>query len=117
MTSTQNLHPTIEDPMNRCWRLFSKTLARKSWFAYRARPQVECLEDRCVPSGIQEFSIPTAGSGPVGITSGPDGALWFTENATNQIGCITSAGVVTNEFAIATSGSDPDGIVAGPDGA
>jgi virginiamycin B lyase len=103
--------------MNRCWRLFSKTLARKSWFAFRARPRVECLEDRCVPSGIQEFSIPTAGSGPVGITSGPDGALWFTENATNQIGRITSAGVMTNEFAIPTSGSDPDGIVAGPDGA
>ena len=35
---------------------------------------------------IREFPIPTAGSGPLQITAGPDGALWFTESNTNQIG-------------------------------
>ena len=29
---------------------------------------------------ITEFPIPTASSGPEGITAGPDGNLWFTEN-------------------------------------
>jgi virginiamycin B lyase len=33
-----------------------------------------------------EFSIPTARSNPIGITSGPDGALWFTEFFANKIG-------------------------------
>ena len=28
---------------------------------------------------IAEFTTPTAGSGPQGITAGPDGNLWFTE--------------------------------------
>jgi virginiamycin B lyase len=104
--------------MYRSWHLFLKAPSRQPCFTLRARPSVERLEDRCVPSGgIQEFLIPTAGSGPVGITSGPDGALWFTENATNQIGRVTTAGVVSNVFSIPTSGSDPDGIAAGPDGA
>ena len=33
---------------------------------------------------ITEFATPTAG--PVGITSGPDGNLWFTEQGGNKIG-------------------------------
>ena len=41
---------------------------------------------------ITEFPIPTAGSVPVGIIVGPDGALWFTEPGVNQIGRITTAG-------------------------
>jgi streptogramin lyase len=40
---------------------------------------------------ITEFAILTAGSLPVGITSGPDGNLWFTESGGNQIGRITPA--------------------------
>lgn len=35
---------------------------------------------------IREFPPPTANSGPYGITAGPAGNLWFTENQTNQIG-------------------------------
>jgi hypothetical protein len=36
----------------------------------------------------REISIPTASSYPEGITSGPDGNLWFTEWAANKIGAI-----------------------------
>jgi streptogramin lyase len=80
------------------------------------RPAVEVLEERCLlATGLAEFAIPTSGSGPQGITAGPDGNLWFAENATNQIGRITPTGTIT-EFPITTSGSDPAGIVAGPDG-
>jgi streptogramin lyase len=71
---------------------------------------------RITPTGaITEFSIPTADSRPSGITTGPDGNLWFTENQANQIASITPAGVVT-EFAIPTPNSGPVGIAAGADG-
>jgi len=64
---------------------------------------------------IKEFPIPTSGSSPFGITAGPDGNLWFTENTGNKIGRITTSGVIT-EFAVPTSGSSPFGITKGPDG-
>jgi streptogramin lyase len=51
-------------------------------------------------------------SGPVGITLGPDGNLWFTEDQANKIGKITTGGVVT-EYAAA---GQPNGITLGPDG-
>src|SRR5258708_15456539 len=35
---------------------------------------------------ISEFRAPTADSGPQGITTGPDGALWFTELNGNKNG-------------------------------
>jgi hypothetical protein len=64
---------------------------------------------------VSEFPI-TANSNPVGITAGPDGALWFTEQGTNKIGRITTAGMIT-EFSTLTANSGPFGITAGPDGA
>jgi hypothetical protein len=41
-------------------------------------------------SFVTEFPVPTAGSTPFGIASGPDGALWFTEQSANKIGRITT---------------------------
>jgi hypothetical protein len=40
---------------------------------------------------IREFAVPTANSGPLDITAGPDGNLWFTETSGNNIGRITPA--------------------------
>ena len=67
---------------------------------------------------ITEFTIPTPGTGPAGITAGPpsDGALWFTEKTTNKIGRITTAGVVTGEFPVMTGAAGVQDIIAGPDG-
>ncbi len=65
--------------------------------------------------GFQLFPVPTAGSVPHGIALGPDGALWFTEHATNKIGRITTAGAFA-EYAVPTPNSQPENIVAGPDG-
>jgi virginiamycin B lyase len=62
------------------------------------------------------FAVPGGGS-PAGITVGPDGALWFTQADSDQIGRITTAGEF-QEFSIpaGTSPAAPDDIVAGPDG-
>ncbi len=66
---------------------------------------------------ISEYPVTTSDSVPYAITTGPDGALWFTEQFGNKIGRITTAGVVTNEYVVPTSGAMPIGITAGPDGA
>jgi virginiamycin B lyase len=50
-----------------------------------------------------------------GIAMGPDGNLWFTENADNKIGRLSVDGELT-EYPIPPADSAPLGIVAGPDG-
>lgn len=56
-----------------------------------------------------------AGSSPSSITTGPDGALWFTEWGKDKIGRITVAGKVTT-WKLDTPEAGPTSIVAGPDG-
>ena len=52
----------------------------------------------------------TPHGGPYGMTSsGPDGALWFTEPYANQLGRITLDGTIT-EYPVPTSNSFPVGI-------
>ncbi len=68
--------------------------------------------------------FPASAGGPIGITTGPDGNMWFTEVLYN-VGRITATGVVT-EFPIFPGPLDCStslppgclgrGIVAGPDG-
>jgi streptogramin lyase len=55
------------------------------------------------------------GAGPLGITSGSDGNVWFAEWDANKIRRITPSGTIT-EFSIPTSGSGSNWIAAGPDG-
>src|SRR6266567_2897710 len=69
------------------------------------------------PSRLTEFSIPTTGSGSLGMTAstvGGDGNLWYVGNLANTVGKITPAGRVT-EYALA-AGSSPYAITWGPDG-
>lgn len=66
-----------------------------------------------------EHKIPTHAAHAGGIAVGSDGALWFVETGTNQIGRITTDGVVT-EYPVPTEDAiDPtQGFVGlGPDGA
>jgi YD repeat-containing protein len=51
---------------------------------------------------------------PFGITSGPDGNLWFTNPSTSKLGKITPSGATT-EYTLPW-GSFPTGIASGPDG-
>ena len=64
---------------------------------------------------VDTVALPTPNSGPAGITTGPDGALWFTESAANQIGRRGADGNF-NEYALPTPDAAPNGIVGGPDG-
>ena len=73
---------------------------------------------RITPLGVvTEFSAGiTPGANPGGITAGPDGNLWFTEQSGNRIGRITPLGVVTEFSAGISAGAGPGGIATGPDG-
>jgi streptogramin lyase len=76
---------------------------------------------RTTTAGVTtEYPIPTPATQPYSITSGSDGALWFTESTgaagTSKIGRITTAGVIT-EYAVPTNSAGPNHIAAGPDGA
>lgn len=64
------------------------------------------------PSSTEFFTGITPNSNPHGIAPGP-GGMWFTQTGSNQIGRISSAGVVTEFTAPATG---PNQIVEGSDG-
>jgi virginiamycin B lyase len=51
---------------------------------------------------------------PLGITTGPDEALWFVEAAGNKIGRVTTGGTFT-EFAVPTPLPPPVAIALGLD--
>lgn len=73
------------------------------------------VSQSCGSETPQQFTIPTPGSKPLGITPGPDGALWFTEFGADKIGRVTTAGAFS-EFPLPTANAGPLSIVTGPDG-
>ena len=69
---------------------------------------------------VQEFPAPTGCHPPYrfcmdGITTGPDGNVWFTEPIKGKIGRLDPLTGITTEFAI-PGGGFPLRITAGPDG-
>ena len=90
-----------------CRRALSMPVLLLSTYALAAAQSVSIREYPLAPD-----------SQPYGITSGPDGSLWFTESAAiaNKIGKITTAGTVS-EYSVPTPAASPVGIVTGPDGA
>jgi virginiamycin B lyase len=59
-------------------------------------------------------------NGPHGITSGPDGNIWFADRFLGTIGRITLYGPFAGSFTAfptPSQGSGPESIVSGPDGA
>ncbi len=59
--------------------------------------------------------VPTAGSHPRDLTSGPDGALWFTEGTVMKIGRVTTNGAFT-EYPVPGQNPAPWAIASGADG-
>ena len=88
------------------------------WFTgtqgtYQSETGVEGKIGSVTPAGkVTVFPLPSGDAPTGGITTGPDGNLWFT--STKGIDRITSAGAVT-EFAL-PSDANPRGITAGVDG-
>ncbi|HTA38541.1 MAG TPA: hypothetical protein VK760_05675, partial [Candidatus Acidoferrales bacterium] len=66
-----------------------------------------------------QIPVPTGGSESlVGITTGPDGAMWFTDCQNQFVGRVTTSGVLT-KYPITGSSipfAAPAQIVTGPDG-
>jgi len=83
---------------------------------------VKVVTAQIIPSPqAVEYSTPTSYSSPLDLTKGPDGAIWFTEQAAHQIGRITTSGTIT-EYAVPGAGQYsyqqalPWAITAGGDG-
>jgi virginiamycin B lyase len=69
------------------------------------------------PGQVTEFALPAPGY-PWGITTGRDGALWFTAGSAlspSFVGRVTTSGQFTESFLNADE-TQPWGIVNGPDG-
>ena len=83
------------------------------------RPRVEGLEDRCQPSvTIHEFPLPSPASLPDTIHAGPDGNLWFQEEAVGRgrvLGQITPTGQIA-ETSITSLPGNINSFDFGPDG-
>jgi streptogramin lyase len=94
------------------------------WFTFIQQGSADGI-GRITPTGeMTVFFLPLVdfgggtltGSSPSGITTGPDGNLWFTEFSAGAIGRITPTGEITEFFAGLSESSGPDSITAGPDG-
>src|SRR3954468_18775445 len=96
-----------------------KAKARRN--VHRTWPELLGLERREVLSvTLSEFALPVP-TNVSSIVSGPDGALWFTDSATNSIGRITTDGTVTNKFPVPIQTNQDNiallDLTVGPDGA
>lgn len=60
---------------------------------------------------IREIPLTGPGTGPYGITAGPDGVLWFVEIAAGQLGRIAPDGT-DDEFPLPDRAARPHAIVA-----
>ncbi|GAA0921975.1 virginiamycin B lyase family protein [Nonomuraea longicatena] len=65
---------------------------------------------------IEEHRLCGPESGPYGLTTGPDGHLWFTEWGANRVGSIGSDSDI-EVHPLPTPDSQPHGIALGLDGA
>jgi virginiamycin B lyase len=87
------------------------------WFALDNSQGANGLGRMTTAGELIEYTLPLAFPGPTGITSGPDGAIWFTAGGLNEIGRITTSGAITYYPIPSPPFSGPNGITNGPDGA
>jgi virginiamycin B lyase len=64
---------------------------------------------------LQEYPVP-AGSHPHDVAPAPDGAVWYTAQATGELGRLDPATGETHHIPLG-AGSSPHGVIVGPDGA
>lgn len=66
-------------------------------------------------SAIQEYPVP-AGSHPHDVAPASDGTVWYTAQATGELGRLDPGTGETHHIPLG-SGSSPHGVIVGPDGA
>jgi virginiamycin B lyase len=66
------------------------------------------------PTAIQEYPV-QAGSHPHDVAPAPDGAVWYTAQATGELGRLDPATGETRHIPLG-SGSAPHGVIVDPDG-
>lgn len=63
---------------------------------------------------IFETNVPTANAAPYGITSGPNGAVWFSENATSKLGALFPSTCETTPPTMPPSSTTPTPLPSQP---
>ncbi len=88
------------------------------WFPYLFANSCSCAAiGRITTSGaISVFPTSTPSSGPMDLAVGPDGNIWFTDFGANQIGKMSTAGVMLASYPVKTANPQLSAIVSGPDG-
>jgi polyhydroxybutyrate depolymerase len=89
--------------------------ATPSWVPRSAPPVPLPLAPMIAIRSMRVFRLPEPGAEPFDIAQGADGAMWFTEFASDKIGRISLAGVIT-QFSVPTASAGPYQITAGPHG-
>jgi streptogramin lyase len=87
------------------------------WFPYLYANSCGCSAiGRITTSGVVSiFPTTTASSSPMDVAVGSDGNLWFTENGANQIGKMSTEGVMLAEYPVKTESASISAITRGPD--
>lgn len=67
------------------------------------------------PGTLQEYPVP-AGSRPHDVAPAADGGVWYTAQATGELGHLDPRTGATRQFRLG-DGSAPHGVIVGPDGA
>src|SRR5271157_2192888 len=89
---------------NRCMQIVGAAVVASA-ACFAQSPITEFGTPPGVQIGVFDFS---------GITSGPDGNLWFTD-VNGGVGRITTSGAITT-FPLPNANSGSDAIIIGPDG-
>ncbi|HTA38941.1 MAG TPA: hypothetical protein VK760_07690, partial [Candidatus Acidoferrales bacterium] len=107
-------HPISKDAQNPATLTATATTADDAGGGTQtAHALVQTLGGTQLCGLITEFGLPGgASASPAGITTGPDGNLWFTESQIGRIGKITTDGTISTYTA---PGGYPWNIVTGPD--
>jgi virginiamycin B lyase len=67
------------------------------------------------PAGLQEYAVPR-GARPHDVAPAPDGGVWYTAQASGELGHLDPASGRTRHIRLG-DGSAPHGVIVGPDGA